>query len=56
MAEAVNYKQIGSSPIRPDGVDKVTGSRTVWCRFDSTEYDPWSRLAKSSRACSDHAN
>ena len=25
MAEAVNYKQIGSSPIRPDGVDKVTG-------------------------------
>ena len=25
MAEAVEYKQIGSSPIRPDGVDKVTG-------------------------------
>jgi CO/xanthine dehydrogenase Mo-binding subunit len=25
MAEAVEYKQIGSRPIRPDGVDKVTG-------------------------------
>ena len=25
MAEAVEYKQIGSSPVRPDGVDKVTG-------------------------------
>jgi len=25
MAEAVDYKIIGSSPIRPDGVDKVTG-------------------------------
>ncbi len=25
MAEAVEYKQIGTSPIRPDGVDKVTG-------------------------------
>ena len=25
MAEAVDYKQIGSRPIRPDGVDKVTG-------------------------------
>jgi len=25
MAEAVDYKVIGSSPIRPDGVDKVTG-------------------------------
>ncbi len=25
MAEAVEYKQIGSRPVRPDGVDKVTG-------------------------------
>lgn len=25
MAEAIEYKQIGTSPIRPDGVDKVTG-------------------------------
>jgi CO/xanthine dehydrogenase Mo-binding subunit len=25
MAEAIEYKVIGSSPIRPDGVDKVTG-------------------------------
>ena len=25
MAEAVDYKVIGTSPIRPDGVDKVTG-------------------------------
>ncbi len=25
MAEAVDYKQIGNRPIRPDGVDKVTG-------------------------------
>jgi CO/xanthine dehydrogenase Mo-binding subunit len=25
MAEAVEYKQIGTSPVRPDGVDKVTG-------------------------------
>ena len=25
MAEAVDYKSIGSRPIRPDGVDKVTG-------------------------------
>ncbi|XOV82320.1 MAG: xanthine dehydrogenase family protein molybdopterin-binding subunit [bacterium] len=25
MAEAVEYKQIGRSPVRPDGVDKVTG-------------------------------
>ncbi len=25
MAEAVDYKYIGTSPIRPDGVDKVTG-------------------------------
>ena len=25
MAEAQDYKQIGSRPIRPDGVDKVTG-------------------------------
>ena len=25
MAEAVSYKQIGSRPVRPDGVDKVTG-------------------------------
>ena len=25
MAEAVDYKQIGTRPIRPDGVDKVTG-------------------------------
>ena len=25
MAEAVDYKQIGSRPVRPDGVDKVTG-------------------------------
>ncbi|NOX51389.1 MAG: xanthine dehydrogenase family protein molybdopterin-binding subunit [Gammaproteobacteria bacterium] len=25
MAEAVEYKQIGTRPIRPDGVDKVTG-------------------------------
>ncbi len=25
MAEAIEYKQIGRSPIRPDGVDKVTG-------------------------------
>jgi CO/xanthine dehydrogenase Mo-binding subunit len=25
MAEAVNYKLIGTSPVRPDGVDKVTG-------------------------------
>ena len=25
MAEAVDYKQIGTSPVRPDGVDKVTG-------------------------------
>ena len=25
MAEAVDYKQIGSRPVRPDGVEKVTG-------------------------------
>ncbi|HAR32211.1 MAG TPA: oxidoreductase [Gammaproteobacteria bacterium] len=25
MAEAVDYKAIGTSPVRPDGVDKVTG-------------------------------
>ena len=25
MAEAVDYKQIGSRPVRPDGLDKVTG-------------------------------
>jgi len=25
MAEAIEYKQIGRSPVRPDGVDKVTG-------------------------------
>ena len=25
MAEAVDYKYIGTSPVRPDGVDKVTG-------------------------------
>jgi CO/xanthine dehydrogenase Mo-binding subunit len=25
MAEAVDYKLIGTSPVRPDGVDKVTG-------------------------------
>ena len=25
VAEAVEFKQIGSSPVRPDGVDKVTG-------------------------------
>ena len=25
MAEAVDYKQIGTRPVRPDGVDKVTG-------------------------------
>jgi CO/xanthine dehydrogenase Mo-binding subunit len=25
MAEAVDYKQIGTSPVRPDGFDKVTG-------------------------------
>jgi len=25
MAEAVEYKQIGTTPVRPDGVDKVTG-------------------------------
>ena len=25
MAEAIDYKQIGSRPVRPDGVDKVTG-------------------------------
>jgi len=25
MAEAVDYKVIGTSPVRPDGVDKVTG-------------------------------
>ena len=25
MAEAVEYKQIGSRPVRPDGVEKVTG-------------------------------
>ena len=25
MAEAVDYKVIGTRPIRPDGVDKVTG-------------------------------
>ncbi len=25
MAEAVEFKQIGTSPVRPDGVDKVTG-------------------------------
>jgi CO/xanthine dehydrogenase Mo-binding subunit len=25
MAEAVNYKSIGTRPVRPDGVDKVTG-------------------------------
>ena len=23
MAEAVDYKQIGSRPVRPDGLDKV---------------------------------
>ena len=25
MAEATEYKQIGTSPVRPDGIDKVTG-------------------------------
>ena len=25
MAEAHDYKAIGTSPVRPDGVDKVTG-------------------------------
>ena len=25
MAEAIDYKHIGSRPVRPDGVDKVTG-------------------------------
>lgn len=25
MAEAIDYKQIGTRPVRPDGVDKVTG-------------------------------
>ena len=25
MAEAVEYKHIGTRPVRPDGVDKVTG-------------------------------
>jgi CO/xanthine dehydrogenase Mo-binding subunit len=25
MAEAIEYKQIGTRPVRPDGVDKVTG-------------------------------
>ena len=25
MSEAVDYKYVGSRPIRPDGVDKVTG-------------------------------
>ena len=25
MAEAVDYKQIGTRPVRPDGLDKVTG-------------------------------
>ena len=25
MAEAVEYKQIGTTPVRPDGFDKVTG-------------------------------
>ena len=25
MAEAVDYKQIGTTPVRPDGFDKVTG-------------------------------
>ncbi|MCZ6711957.1 MAG: xanthine dehydrogenase family protein molybdopterin-binding subunit, partial [Gammaproteobacteria bacterium] len=25
MAEAVDYKYVGTSPVRPDGVDKVTG-------------------------------
>ena len=25
MAEAIDFKVIGTSPVRPDGVDKVTG-------------------------------
>ena len=25
MAEAREFKQIGTSPVRPDGIDKVTG-------------------------------
>ena len=25
MAEAIDYKHIGSRPVRADGVDKVTG-------------------------------
>ena len=25
MSEALDYKYVGSRPIRPDGVDKVTG-------------------------------
>ena len=25
MAEAIDYKQIGTRPVRPDGVDRVTG-------------------------------
>ena len=25
------FKQIGSRPIRHDGLDKVTGARALWC-------------------------
>ena len=25
MAEAIDFKQIGTRPVRPDGVEKVTG-------------------------------
>ena len=52
MAEAVDYKYIGTSPVRPDGVDKVTGR----AQFAADQNMPNTLYGKILRSPHAHAN
>ena len=46
MAEAVDFKVIGTSPVRPEGVDKVTGRAIVTSEVAFLQPVPECRFVK----------
>jgi CO/xanthine dehydrogenase Mo-binding subunit len=49
VAEAVDYKYIGTSPVRPDGVDKVTG-RAQFAADQNMPNTLYGKILRSSHA------
>ena len=50
------FRQVGTRPDRPDGVDKVTGRAHVWCRHGGTGHADGLHPAQPACPCADHVD